>query len=188
MQVIILVDCSGSMSAAMNGIKKNVEIAFEAAVGAAYGLTAGRSEVAIYGHTGEIDGHNVIIYNVKSFTDPISSVAAKAGAALQERMSQNLDGFAIQYVAKKFTSLSKRRVMIVISDGAPLSSNYSGASAIKHSQEVVNGVRKSGVSVYSISINSMAARINNVIYGKENNIVNDDPNVIGELTKSLMTE
>jgi nitric oxide reductase activation protein len=193
MQVVILVDCSGSMDTEVDGTyKQRYELAREAALGAAYGLVHAHCDVAVYGHTAETLGNTeVSIFRFKGFKEPITVLSPRLGGiyATSDIMNQNRDGYAVSYVSKKLADKRKRRLLIVISDGQPLASyGYSGTAAIAHSKSVVDGVRKQGIDVLSISITENARRANDVIYGAKNNVFNEDPNVIEGIVKALVTK
>ena len=170
MQVMIVVDCSSSMSGVIGR-------ACEAALGAANGLAEARCEVAVFGHTAEsLGGSEVTIHRFKDFNEPISVLPYRLRGSFS--MSQNRDGFAIWYLAKKLRDSRRRRLMIVISDGAPQASSYGGSPGIQHSKQVVDEARQAGIDVMSISITESAHRANRVIYGERNDVYDRDPHVI----------
>jgi nitric oxide reductase activation protein len=192
-QVIILVDYSGSMQAPVSwssygGWESRLEKAIQAAAGAALGLVEGRCEVAVYGHTADWPySHCVTIYQFKSFRDPVENLAFRldpnddvSGSLTHE----NRDGYALEYIAKKFQG-PKRKRLIHISDGAPAARNYSGLAANQHCKSVVDAVRAKGIEVTSISITEEARKANDFIYGKNNNIYNQDPNVVELVIRSM---
>jgi Mg-chelatase subunit ChlD len=191
MQVIILVDCSGSMVSGVrvNGeVMSRIEAAMRAAIGAAYGLTEARCEVAVYGHTADMDGAgSVRIYRGKSFSEPVDILSRRFSELLRNRyFAQNRDGNAVNYVGKKFTAVGKRRLLIVISDGEPAAANYHGNLAEQHTKRAVDEVRSRGVDVLSISITEDANRVNKRIYGESWNTYSEDPGVIEQIAKSLL--
>lgn len=193
MQVIILLDCSGSMYSLsyFGSGEMLIESATQACLGAAKGLADARCDVAVFGHTGDLtDMQEVTIYKAKEFNEPISVLPSRLGSLAYggARMRENRDGYAIREVAKRFTSPSKRRLLIVISDGVPLAPNYRGWEAVRHTKEEVNAVRASGIDVISVSIKESANRVNDEIYGANNNVCNEDPNVIESIIRSLIVK
>lgn len=191
MQVAILVDFSSSMRSALEaGEGSRLHKACYAAVGAAVGLSEARCEVAVYAHTADnVMRNDLDIYTVKRFNEPASVVAPRMGWCLNDfnvRLNQNRDGYAVRYVANKLRNKNRRRLLIVISDGAPQAHNYSGIDAHMHTARLVREVQKEGIKVVSISITSVASITNCGIYGKENDFYNEDPNVISEIIKSLV--
>jgi hypothetical protein len=185
MQVIILVDCSGSMR------RGGIDLAAcRAALGAAVALCEARCEVAVYGHTADILHNNEVhIFKAKSFTQSMEGLDQRLGMMLGQQFHQNRDGYAIRYVGGKFTNLTRRRVLIVISDGAPEADNgYTGTAGLRHTKQMVQEVRSTGAEVLSISVNHYASEFNNVIYGEEWNVQNNDPNVIEQIVRALVLE
>lgn len=184
MQVCILVDCSGSMG---SGYGSRLYEACSAALGAAMGLSAGHCDVAVYGHTAEIlGGSDVTICRAKSFNESLSLLSQRMSSMSKTMTLQNRDGFAIQYVAEKLTDKRKRRVLVVISDGAPYAHFGYESDGIRHTKNAVENVRSKGIDVFSISITSGAASTNAHIYGKAWNVCNDDPHVIADLMSKLL--
>lgn len=185
LEVVVLVDCSGSMGGTNSNGETRISLALKAALGAANGLSHGRSRVAVYGHTADVHDKEVMIYNIKGFDDPIDNVGHRLKTVLNNRRSQNKDGFAIRYVAGKFRTKTAKRLLIVISDGDPAAPGYSGEKAIEHTQQCVEEAKARGIRVLSISITKGANKTNNYIYGSRNNVYNEDPNVILEIVQSL---
>lgn len=183
MEVILLVDCSGSM------MGDSIKSAMSAAIGATYGLANGRSRVAIYGHTGDIDGYDLVMYKFKGFDEDVKTAERRSHFVIPDRggvLVQNRDGDAVRWTAGKFESTTRRRVMIVVSDGQPMANGYIGAEAIKHTKQEVENARAKGIGVYSISINSWAGETNNEIYGMQYNVTNDDPNCVADLIGKMI--
>lgn len=184
MQVIILVDCSGSMCADSGG-KTRLQRAMEAAAGATYGLMEGNCEVAVYGHSADIlTSGDVHIYKFKEFCEPVSALLHRF-PDVDNLCRENRDGNALQAVAEKFRG-RKRKLLIVISDGIPQAAAYYGPKANQHCWRMVNKIRKKGITVLSISITSSAAAGNDFIYGAENNVFNEDPNCIEQIVRKLL--
>ena len=189
MEVVILVDASGSMrQEGSSSSKSRIDKACRAALGAATSLVEARCEVAVYAHTGDIHTRNeVVIYGLKNFNEPIHVLSNRMGWMMsKEPLSENRDGYAISYIAKKFSRSPRRKLMIVISDGEPAATNYHGESANLHTKQEVQKVRRMGIDVLSISITASASKANNEIYGKKKNVYNQDPNIIQEIVRSLI--
>ena len=184
-EALILVDCSGSMTSGTR-----LADSFGAAYGAAYGLRQGRHGCAIYGHTGDLyryGDENTVILRFKTFSDPLEVARPRINYFLQSgSKSQNRDGVAIRQVAKNFTPQPNRKVLIVISDGAPEAGSYSGGPAIVDTTKAVAAVRAMGISVLSISIEANVRKVNDKIYGTDWNVCNDDPSAIADIIKSLL--
>ena len=188
MEVIILVDCSGSMQWG-----ELIQKAGQAVIGAAAGLKAARCEVEIMGHTADVNEITLTLYTIKEWNDPIS-LASKRMKRLTYggstyKLCQNRDHLAIEEVAKDFraSNAQRRRLMIVVSDGSPAAGGgYYGDPANTATRNVVDAVRAQGIDVTSISITEEAMAVNDFIYGKKHNVCNEDPNVIAEIVKQLI--
>lgn len=187
MEVIILVDCSGSMMHMYN-----IDRAGSAVIGAAAGLKEAKCEVQVTGHTADIDGITLTLYNIKEWNDPIS-VASRRMKRLtrggsEYKLQQNRDHLAIEEVAKDFraSNAQRRRLLIVVSDGEPAAIDYHGPRAEQATKKAVDQVRAQGIDVTSISITREAMTVNDRIYGSKNNVCNQDPNVIAEIIQQLI--
>lgn len=182
MQVMVVIDCSGSMAGSA------IRDATKAAVGATIAMAEARCEVALYGHTSDsVQSAEVTLYRIKGFNESIEGIQRRAKSITDYRkLHQNRDGYAVQFLAKKMRDTRKRRLMIVISDGEPYAPEYGGEAAVEHSTQMVRQVRAMGIDVLSISITEEAKESNDVIYGKENNVYNEDPNVIEEIVRRLI--
>jgi nitric oxide reductase activation protein len=189
MEVILLIDFSGSMTheGSQRGVSR-IEEAFFAALGAAQALVEARCSVAVYAHTADIYTENeVVIHKCKGFNESITTLSPRLGYALMsDGKCENRDGYAIRYVAAKFSRGLRKKLLIVISDGEPAANNYCGYKAEQHAKTEVEKVRERGIDVLSISITAEAARANNFIYGREKNVYNRSPHVISEIVRSLI--
>lgn len=194
-EVIILVDCSGSMEH-----RERIRRAFEAACGGAFGLEAGRHKVTILGHTGDIgvglattgnrefaETKNTVIYVVKRHYESVRIAQARSEQIVKSYSKcQNRDGEAILAASKYFCLPKHNRAMIVISDGEPCADDYFGPEAIEHTKQCVAKVRASDVTVLSISIDKSAVDSNNEIYGEASNTFSGDPAVIERILSMLL--
>lgn len=190
MEVIILVDCSGSMGQPDAFGISRITKAARAAGGAAEALVEGRCMVAVYGHTADqITENECNILLLKGFMEDIPVLSSRLGGLLKnERKRENRDGYAIDYVSKKFSMSNRHKLLIVISDGEPAANHYHGRSANVQTQTIVNQVRQKGIDVLSISITEEANKANKFIYGNTKNVYNQDPNVIAEIVRSLIVQ
>jgi hypothetical protein len=188
MEVVIGVDCSGSMTYGLEAGGSRLLQAWRAACGAALALTEGKCSVAVYGHTADINTRESLnIYCAKGFNDDINILPYTAQTIISERTTyENRDGSAIRYLAQKFQSRTKKRLLIVFSDGAPSANQYRGDPAVEHSTQAVRYVRSQGIEVLSISLTDGASRVNQKIYGIDKDIYNEDPNVIERIVESII--
>jgi hypothetical protein len=188
MEVVILIDCSGSM---WSGNK--IKSAASAVIGATAGLKEARCEVRVLGHTADINGITLTLYNFKEWNDPITVASRRLRTVVRFKsdypLVQNRDHLAIQEAAKEFRSNAqqRRRLLIVVSDGEPCANgNYYGSPAREATRKAVEQVRADGKDVISISITKEAMDANDYIYGPENNVCNEDVNVIEEVCRKLI--
>jgi hypothetical protein len=176
--VCLLVDESGSMD------DKYVE-----AINATIALSEGLREyfpISIYGHTAEtssVDGCLITEYYTPRNNKIESCVRIEA-------KSENIDGLAIELVAKKFylDYPDTRRILFHISDGEPSGSYYGGESAEKHVNNVCNMIRsKLETEVYGIGVcSAFEEGTGRRLYGKNNFVVLDDvDSSVGIITRFL---
>jgi nitric oxide reductase activation protein len=129
----------------------------------------------------------VAIYKFKEFNEPVSVLPIRLGSLRNTAMlNENKDGYAIRYIAKKFNTTTKKRLLIVISDGKPAAPGYYGGEAQDHTKEEVDKVKQKGIDVLSISITEQAREANEYIYGEGNNVFNEDVNVIEGIVRGLL--
>lgn len=189
LEIIILVDCSGSMTS-----YDNIRKAFEAACGAAYGLVSGGHQVCILGHTADTDSigilsekQSVVIYVVKEFHESVDLAQYRAYTIVKKlSKAQNRDGEAILAASKYFTKRKYKRCILVISDGEPCADFYGGSEAVEHTARCVATIRQSNITIMSISIDESAVDSNNQIYGEAANTFNEDPLVIEKILSTLL--
>lgn len=194
-QTIILVDLSGSMSNPIGrgSRQEKVHAALEALQGIVEGLVIAKHKVGAYGHTtGDVTSsgqENCLIYIFKEFSDTLATATERiSDAYAMGAQYNNVDSYAIEAVAKKFKNDGSPRRLIVISDGAPASHLYSGREGVKLTKAAVDKVRKSGVQVFSLSIDNDAISPCNKIYGTKFNFDVTDPKVIDRVIKIAMGE
>lgn len=68
--------------------------------------------------------------------------------------SQNYDHQALQTVARLFEEAThnEERVLLVVSDGAPVGHDYGGEPAIQATREAVNAIRQRGMTVLNVAL------------------------------------
>lgn len=192
-QTIILVDLSGSMANPVGrGLRQSkVHAALENLQGIVEGLLLAKHKVAAYGHTtDDVNGtsdERCLIYILKEFADTLDTATKRiSDIYAMGAQSNNADSFAIEAVAKKFKNDGSPRRLIVISDGAPASYLYSGREGVRLTKAAVDRVRRSGVQVFSLSIDADAIAPCNEIYGSKFNFEAIDPAVIDKVIKVAM--
>jgi hypothetical protein len=80
----------------------------------------------------------------------------------------NRDGAAIKLVTHKFKSQSGKRILFVMSDGAPTDYGW-GENAYHITRSEANKAREQGIEVYSLSLTKYVIPTTNKIYGEEYN-------------------
>ena len=145
LEMIVLLDLSGSMSGTRIEQQKTLSIALADAFSRVKGLKA-----KFYGHTTKSSGDYLEVLNIIDFNgkDRLFKLNSQRAA------SNNLDGFAIDFVSKKFDKRAKSKLLVVISDGQPAATNYSGLDAIAHVRSKVLMLEKQEIQVLSVSLAS----------------------------------
>lgn len=196
-EIFILVDASGSM-------RTMEERAIVAASGVLRSLKAAGIKCRMFAHTADyvIEKAPTNFGEVSNMLSFISkaTVIYDFGNATDETLNaymsvvrntmvlyENRDGYAIDYVAGKFSDHRLARGLIVISDGAPHANGYREEYAMKHTREVVARARENGIKVVSLSISPDAINPNNQIYGKEFNVI-ASPESCGTIAEQLITQ
>lgn len=183
-EILILVDCSGSMAS-----DRNIWTALEAAYAAALSLESARHSVAVYGHTADHDSlrkiASTVLYRFKGFNEKFEAVKNRFThffTNANNYLCNNDDEIAILEVSKRFTPARNKKTLIVISDGQPAS--YRNPD-IKSTAAAVNKVRAKGIGVISISIEKGAVNTNDAIYGQQFNVDNGDANVVIDVIRKI---
>lgn len=163
--VCLLIDESGSME------DKSVE-ARNTAVMLAEGLKS-YFDISIYGHTAEL---NVKGCTITEYFTPRNKYVQTCMAI--EPKCENVDGLAIELVAKKFATdyPNSRRIIFVLSDGEPVSSYYGGDEAIDHVSKVSDMIRtRMETEIYGIGIcDAYGEETGESLYGKNNYVILED--------------
>lgn len=175
--ICLLIDESGSMQ------DKDVD-ARNTAIALAEGLK-NYFDVSVYGHTAELNvkGCTITEYFTprNKFIQTCMDISAKC---------ENVDGLAIELVAKKFIAdyPESRRIIFVISDGEPASTYYGGSPAIEHVNNVCEMIRnRMDTEVYGIGIcEAYDDDTGEALYDKGNYVVLEDvTSSIGIITRFL---
>lgn len=180
--ICLLVDESGSMD------DKYVQ-----ATNVAISLAEGLKDyfgISIYGHTAEHDHDDEYIKGclITEYCTPRNNRIESCVNI--EAKSENVDGVAIELVAKKFYQdfPDQRRIIFHISDGEPSSSYYGGHDADKHVSNICQMVRsRLETEVYGIGIcDAFESSTGKKLYGSDNYVILDDvESSIGIITRFL---
>lgn len=106
-------------------------------------------ELFIYGHTADINGFDttILVYKEPGHTSnkwSLGNVKAR---------SQNRDGHAILAVAKRVRKHTQNAgIMLVMSDGQPCASRYSGHEGVKDTRKKATEAQKLGFQVIQVAI------------------------------------
>lgn len=189
LEIILFIDRSGSMCR-----DNKFDNASIMAANMARTLSNAGVNLLVATHQTDYDsvfGEKCVISIIKGFKESYSSTVSRfqtmrrlgAGGA-------NADADALRSIAKQFSPASsgRRRLVIVISDGQPACDFYGGMAGIERTAAVVNGLRKQGIEIYSVSIDSVAVAPNDKIYGPKYNVNSSDPNVAAQLLKKLIRD
>lgn len=171
-EIIFLLDLSGSMMGDLLDLVINTGYTIYD------NLHRNAIPCAFYGHT--TNDENCLVVGIASSNMPLMSKAIETTynpfdcfKELHRIHNQdNGDGFAIKFVGQRFSEKPGKKVLAVLSDGQPACSiaNYRRDTGIQHTKNSVENLRKSNVSVVSLSLERSVMKTNDEIYGKENNI------------------
>jgi hypothetical protein len=190
-EVIILVDCSGSMS---GGHPNKILEAMKVGLAAWVSMKGARIRTCLLGHTSNgfrSSGDEIpLLYVFGLAKDPIGRVAKRAyrvahGSGI---LFNNYDGFAVKKACEYFSERPTKKWLIVISDGQPSGRNYSGNEANAHTRIEANKARAKGIDVVSITIEDGAYEVNDAIYGKGKNTHTKSSKVLLDLVEAMFTK
>lgn len=99
--------------------------------------------------------------------------------------TENYDGLAIAEATNLFTVRNRKKVLIVLSDGAPCGGGYHGSEAMGHTQRAIADARAKGILVCALSLTDSASEANAKIYGPQFNL-STTAGDIGEKVKDII--
>lgn len=168
MEIIICVDASGSMG----------EEFYAQTLAEAKAIHNMLRELnvpsSVFCHTGAMDGERTLdkpgLFHIASYRMLTNTtVDDRFQAALSVGLSHNYDGIIIdELCTKHFTPVNRKKMLIMLSDGAPCGSGYNNAEW--HTKEMIEKARRNGVTVISFSLKSGVVKSNNNLYGEKFNI------------------
>lgn len=151
--ICIVIDQSGSMASRLAGSSQTkIDAAVDTAVlihGAIKNLPG--LDLYMYGHTADHRSENttLFVYEEADFS------CGGANLATIDAKSNNRDGVALVAAAQRVRRHTKEHtIMIVIADGQPYASGYSGTPAVNHVKRVVEKIERDNFTVLSVSIDS----------------------------------
>ncbi len=145
LEIVLLIDASGSMYGSSEHLARTLGVG----LGEAFSRNPSVL-LSAYAHTANNGNGGLTIYTIK---DKKHRYEKEAFLSITSKQN-NADGFAISWAAKQFDRRSKSRLLIVISDGQPYASNYSGAAANDHTRESVRAAKRAGIKVVSLAVKS----------------------------------
>lgn len=149
--VSILLDVSRSTESAVTG-RAVIDIEKEALTALAWGLNACGDDFAINAFS-SLKRHRVYLQSCKSFSDPMGHLVEQRIASLRPGFYTRL-GAAIRYASSELAAQSrKRKLLLVITDGKPNDlDHYEGRHGIEDTRMAVREARRSGQSVFGVTI------------------------------------
>ena len=154
--VSILLDTSRSTESAVScarGVSRQViEIEREALTALAWGLDACGDSFAIHAFS-SLRRDRVFVHEAKSFDEPMGRAVEARIAALKPGFYTRL-GAAIRHASADLaTQGMKRRLLIILTDGKPNDlDHYEGRHGIEDSRRAVIEARRTGQSVFGITV------------------------------------
>lgn len=187
-KVIILMDASASTTHTVWPAEK------KAAFGAFKSLQQAGISTAVYAHTSfeKYDSSTPGVFGIAAHNMPLGksqkilshvNYSRRFSAAASISLSENYDGFAIDFVSSCFPTNPGTNILVVMSDGVPSGYNYRDEPAIDHTIAAIKKARNNGVKVIVVSLVSHVFDANSRIYGQEFNV----PAWDGKLEKSLQS-
>ncbi len=162
--VAILIDLSLSTDSWIGG-SRVLDIEKEALLTLSHGLTASLDEHAIYGFTSRRRSA-VTMTVIKPFGELLGPRIEKRIAALTPGQYTRM-GTAVRHVAKDLEEQPQRRkLMLVLTDGKPNDIDYyEGRYGIEDTRMAIREARRSGMSVFGITIDELAQDYFPYIFG-----------------------
>lgn len=146
--LVLLIDQSGSMAG------KKILQAQRAAILIKEALKSRRSiSLFIFGHAADIKPYGPNSTVIYRYDTPVHPATKRLGSLAASR--NNRDGVAIAAVAREVEQVMNwhhRKILIILSDGAPAANGYRGEASIRHTREVVQDLKNRGWQVIEIAI------------------------------------
>ncbi|MBI3995887.1 MAG: VWA domain-containing protein [Nitrospirae bacterium] len=171
--VAFLIDMSGSTSRQIPSAQKRViELEQEALILMSEALQAVGDPFAIYGFSGD-SKDRVDFYIIKDFSDALNATTHERIGAMRS-LNQNRDGTAIRHASAKLEQQpAKTRLLILLSDGKPLDTGYTGDHSLQDTKMALKEARMRGIHPYCITIDKEASRYVTEMYGEVGHTIID---------------
>jgi len=190
-EVIILVDCSGSMA---GGHPNKINEAMRVGLAAWISMKEARIRTVLVGHTSThfergVGDETPVLYIIGKHNDNTMTVARRARHVIEGRgLFNNYDGYAVEKACEFFSEKPTKKWLIVISDGQPAGKDYHGGEAVIHTRLAANKARGKGIDVVSITIEDGAYKTNDMIYGEKKNIHTRSSKALLDLVEAMFTK
>lgn len=181
LSVSTLIDTSRSTESSV-GERQVLDVAREALLALGHGLQSTGDAHAIHAFS-SLRRDRVFINRIKDFDEPMSSNVEARIAALSPGFYTRL-GAAIRHVSAGLSRrAATRRLLLVITDGKPNDlDHYEGRHGIEDSRKAVMEARRSGHSVFGITIDRRAEAWVPHIFGQGGfAIIRDPDRLVNEL-------
>jgi len=158
-EIIFLLDLSGSMRSYSDG-GSLLDLTLNSAYTIFDSLVKNDIPCSFYGHT--TNDENCLVVAIASHKMPLMTKNIETTYSFKDNFREthkidsndNGDGFAIEFVGKRFSEKQGKKVLLVLSDGQPACylANLGGERGIAHTANSAKILRDSNVSVVSLSL------------------------------------
>jgi nitric oxide reductase NorD protein len=162
--VAFVVDVSGSTSRRMDNGRRVIDIEKDGLVLLCEALDALGDRYGLYAYSGQ-GRASVDFLTIKDFGDRLGATTAHRLGGLEPRQ-QNRDGAAIRHASAKLMAEDvKHRLLILLSDGRPLDSDYKDEYALEDTKAALREARRNGIDPFCITIDREADAYLRRLYG-----------------------
>lgn len=177
--VALLIDMSGSTnsriatSSPATAARRVIDVEKEGLVVLLEALAAVGDEHAVYGFSGHGRGR-VEFYLLKEFGETRADLVRQRIGGVRP-LVQNRDGAAIRHAAWKLSRREARiKLLILLSDGRPLDTDYQGDYALEDTRTALREARRLGIHPYCITVDREARDYVSRMYGEVQYTIIDD--------------
>ena len=161
---VFLVDISGSTSRRLESGRRVIDVERDSLVLLCEALEAVGDQYGLYAYSGQ--GRAAVDFlMIKDFEDRLGTVTAHRLGGLGPRQ-QNRDGAAIRHASAKLLARdAKSRILVVVSDGKPLDSDYKDEYALEDTKAALREARVRGIEPFCVTIDREADGYVRRMYG-----------------------
>lgn len=166
-EVILIADASGSICADLWNAEMN------AMHGIFLALQSVGVSVTICAHSSESGGSSTetpTLWVIASSSNGkrVHDLDARFKAISALGRHQNYDGYILEKATELFRSPTSKKLIMLMSDGAPYGPGYGGVLAIEHTKAIVSELQERGICTMSVSLVGDVVEDNDEIYGELN--------------------